>query len=388
MKRPAHPGDAGAPWRVARHITGPAVLHGVRKPGHAPAPHGLAGGPDHLPCSARILIISDAWLPQVNGVVRTLSTVMEHLRRRGDVAEVIGPAHFHTLALPSYPEIRLALVRRRRLAGLIDEFAPDAIHIATEGPLGWAARGLCRRRGWRFTTSFHTRFPEYLHIRARVPLAWSWALLRRFHAPAAATFAATASLLRELEGRGFPRLRRWSRGVDLGRFPMEPRDPWEGLARPVFLYAGRVAVEKNIGAFLSLDLPGSKVVVGDGPHRAALQERFPEAHFTGYRENGALAAAYAGADVFVFPSRTDTFGLVLLEALAAGTPVAAFPVAGPLDVLGGAAEPVGALDEDLRAACLAALGRCRTACRRHAAEWSWEASAAQFRGALASLAAD
>ena len=390
MKRSGRPGDPGADasQHVTRQIVRSPVLPGTVDQGEGSALRGPAGGSDHLPSPARILIISDAWQPQVNGVVRTLSTMVEHLRRRSDVAEVIGPEHFHTLALPSYPEIRLALVRRRHLARLIDEFAPDAIHIATEGPLGWAARGLCRRRGWRFTTSFHTRFPDYLHIRARVPLTWSWALLRHFHARAAATFAATTSLLQELDARGFPQLRRWSRGVDLGRFPMEPHDAWEGLERPVFLYAGRVAIEKNIEAFLSLDLPGSKVVVGDGPHRAVLQERFPEAHFTGYRENGALAAAYAGADVFVFPSRTDTFGLVLLEALAAGTPVAAYPVAGPLDVLGGAAEPVGALDEDLRAACLAALGSCREACRRHAAGWSWEASAAQFRSALASLAAD
>ncbi|MBI0535057.1 glycosyltransferase family 1 protein [Roseomonas sp. KE2513] len=341
----------------------------------------------NLTSPARILIISDAWQPQVNGVVRTLSTLVDHLRRGGDTAEVIGPDRFRTLALPSYPEIRLALVGRRALASMIEDFAPDAIHIATEGPLGWAARNLCRRRNWRFTTSFHTRFPDYLHIRARLPLAWSWALLRRFHAPACATFAATTSLLEELGSRGFGPLRRWSRGVDLERFPAEPRDPWAGLPRPVFLYAGRVAVEKNIEAFLSLDLPGSKVVVGDGPHRAALQERFPEAHFTGYRENGSLAAAYAGADVFVFPSRTDTFGLVLLEALATGTPVAAYPVAGPLDVIGNAAEKVGALDENLRSACVAALGTSRAACRRHAASWSWEASAAQFRGALASLSA-
>ena len=385
-----HPGDDGtaAPQLVAESGSSPIVLQGPMDHDSGRVPRGPAGKSHHLPSPARILIISDAWQPQVNGVVRTLSNMVEHLRRLGDVAEVIGPERFRTLALPSYREIRLALVRRGRLARLVDGFAPDAIHIATEGPLGWAARGLCRRRGWRFTTSFHTRFPEYLHIRTGVPLAWSWALMRRFHAPAAATFAATTSLLRELDARGFPRLRRWSRGVDLGRFPTRPREAWEGLERPVFLYAGRVAVEKNIEAFLSLDLPGSKVIVGDGPHRAALQERFPGARFTGYRENGALAAAYAGADVFVFPSRTDTFGLVLLEALAAGTPVAAYPVAGPMDVLGGASEPVGALDEDLRAACLAALGCCREACRRHAAEWSWEASAAQFRGALASLNAD
>lgn len=353
--------------------------------GALPLPRNAATLED-LAAPARILIISDAWRPQVNGVVRTLSSVVEQLRARGDVVEVVGPDRFRTLALPSYPEIRLALVRRQHLTRLVDDFAPTAIHIATEGPLGWAARRLCRLRGWSFTTSFHTRFPDYLYIRARVPVALSWALLRHFHAPAAATLAATSSLLRELDGRGFQRLRRWSRGVDLDRFPMAPRDPWPGLPRPIFLYAGRVAAEKNIEAFLALDLPGSKVVVGDGPHRAALQARFPDVHFTGYREGGALAASYAGADVFVFPSRTDTFGLVLLEALATGTPVAAYPVAGPIDVLGNAAEKVGALDEDLRAACLAALGTDRMACRRHAAAWSWRASATQLRGALTSLA--
>ncbi|MBP0494148.1 glycosyltransferase family 4 protein [Pararoseomonas indoligenes] len=379
---------AGAGFGALGRVSGTAPP--VRKAGeaaqatanrHARGAEGVSG-----PASpARILIVTDAWRPQVNGVVRTLSTVVEHLRTRGDVVEVIGPERFPTVALPSYAEIRLALVRSGRFAGMVDAFAPSAIHIATEGPLGWAARRLCRRRNWPFTTSFHTRFPEYLHLRAHVPQALSWALLRRFHAPAAATLAATTSLLGELESRGFRHLRRWSRGVDLDRFPAAPRDPWPGLPRPVFLYAGRVAVEKNIEAFLSLDLPGSKVVVGDGPHRAALQARFPEARFTGYREGVPLAAAYAGADVFVFPSRTDTFGLVLLEALATGTPVAAFPVTGPLDVLGGATEPVGALDEDLRAACLAALGADRAACRRHAAKWSWAASATQLRDALAAL---
>ena len=358
--------------------------HGI---GHrAPSNDGTpadAAGASRMPC--RILIVSDAWEPQVNGVVRTLSRVASQLRQGGNAVTVIGPDRFRTLALPSYPEIRLAVAPRARLARLVDAFAPDALHIATEGPLGWAARALCRRRGWSFTTSFHTRFPEYLQLRAGVPAAWSWSLLRRFHAPAAATLAATNSLLQELEGRGFGQLRRWSRGVDLDRFVPELRDAWEGLPRPVFLYAGRLAVEKNIEAFLSLDLPGSKVVVGDGPHRAALQARFPGALFTGLRENGALAASYAGADVLVFPSRTDTFGLVLLEALACGTPVAAFPVMGPLDVLASADGMVGALDEDLRAACLSALGADRQACRRHAAKWSWSACASQFHAALATL---
>jgi len=333
-------------------------------------------------CSAplRILIVSDAWFPQVNGVVRTLSIVAEHLRAGGDTVEVIGPDRFLGIPMPGYPEIRLALAPRRRLARLVEAFAPDVVHIATEGPLGWAMRALCRRRGWPFTTAFHTRFPDYLHARMRLPRAWSWAVLRRFHEAGAGTFAATRSLREELAAGGFTKVRAWTRGVDLARFRPAPREAWEGLPRPVFLYAGRVAVEKNIEAFLALDLPGSKVVVGDGPARQALARRFPGAHFTGYRDNGLLARSYAGADVFVFPSRTDTFGLVLLEALACGTPVAAFPVTGPRDVI---TDPrVGALDEDLRSACLRALACDRAACRAHAEAWSWEACAAQFRAAL------
>jgi glycosyltransferase involved in cell wall biosynthesis len=333
----------------------------------------------------RILIVSDAWLPQVNGVVRTMSIVADHLRAAGDVVEVIGPDRFLNLPMPGYAEIRLAVAPGRRLARLAEAFRPDVVHIATEGPLGWAMRAICRRRGWPFTSAFHTRFPDYLHARTRIPRAWSWAVMRRFHEAGAGTFAATRSLREELAARGFTKVRAWTRGVDLARFRPEPREAWEGLPRPIFLYAGRVAVEKNIDAFLSLDLPGTKVVVGDGPARAGLQARFPAAHFTGYRDNGLLARSYAGADVFVFPSRTDTFGLVLLEALAAGTPVAAFPVTGPRDVV---TDPrIGALDEDLRAACLRALACDRAACRTHAEAWSWEACAAQFRAALVPIGA-
>ena len=341
---------------------------------HAADGIGACGAP------LRILIVSDAWLPQVNGVVRTLSIVADHLRAGGDTVEVIGPDRFVNLPMPGYAEIRLAVAPGRRLRRLVDAFAPDVVHIATEGPLGWAMRGICRRRGWPFTTAFHTRFPDYLHARTRIPVAWSWAVMRRFHAAGAGTFAATRSLREELAARGFTKVRAWTRGVDLARFQPQPREAWEGLPRPVFLYAGRVAVEKNIEAFLTLDLPGSKVVVGDGPAREGLQKRFPDAHFTGYRDNGVLARSYAGADVFVFPSRTDTFGLVLLEALASGTLVAAFPVTGPLDVI---TDPrVGALDENLRSACLRALECDREACRSHAEAWSWEACAAQFRAAL------
>ncbi|CAH0255130.1 glycosyltransferase family 1 protein [Roseomonas sp. CECT 9278] len=333
----------------------------------------------------RILVVSDAWFPQVNGVVRTMSIVVDHLRAGGDTVEVIGPDRFVNIPTPGYAEIRLAIAPGRRLRRLVDAFAPQVVHIATEGPLGWAMRALCVKRGWPFTTAFHTRFPDYLHARTRIPVSWSWAVMRRFHNAGAGTFAATRSLREELAARGFTKVRAWTRGVDLARFRPEPRDPWEGLARPVFLYAGRVAVEKGIDAFLSLDLPGTKVVVGDGPARAGLMAKFPGVHFTGYRDNGMLARSYAGADVFVFPSRTDTFGLVLLEALASGTPVAAFPVTGPRDVV---TDPrIGALDEDLRAACLKALEADRAACRTHAEAWSWEACAAQFRAALVPVAA-
>jgi glycosyltransferase involved in cell wall biosynthesis len=338
---------------------------------------------DTGPC--RILIISDAWHPQVNGVVRTLATVAEELRALGDTVEVIGPDRFASIPMPGYAEIRLAVGAGRSLARIADDFAPDAVHISTEGPLGWAMRGICRRRGWRFTTSFHTRFPEYLHARTRFPVAWSWAAMRRFHDAGVGTFCSTPSLARELVARGFAHVVPWSLGVDLGRFRPEAAqhgepDAWEGLPRPIFLYAGRIAVEKNIAAFLSLDLPGSKVVVGDGPQRAALMQRFPAAHFTGWRRDGALARAFARADVFVFPSRTDTFGLVLLEALACGTPVAAHPVMGPLDVMGEA--PVGALDENLRAACLRALGADPALCRKHAEDYSWAACARRFRDGM------
>ena len=322
----------------------------------------------------RILIVTDAWFPQVNGVVRTLSVVAEKLRAMGDTVEVIGPDRFISIPTPGYAEIRLAIAPKRKLALLVADFGPEIIHIATEGPLGWAMRSLCRRHSWPFTTAFHTRFPEYLEARTKIPADWSWRVMRRFHEAGEGTFAATPSLRQELTRRGFTKLRPWTRGVDLDKFRPGDRDEWSGLPQPIFLYAGRVAIEKNIEAFLTLDLPGSKVVVGGGPALQSLKQKFPQVTFTGYRENGVLARSYAGADVFVFPSRTDTFGLVLLEALAAGTPVAAFPVTGPIDVV---TDPrVGALDEDLRAACLKALE-----CDR-AEAWSWDACVAQFRTAL------
>lgn len=325
----------------------------------------------------RILIVTDAWAPQVNGVVRTLTTVAAELRRMGHVVEVIGPDQFRTIPCPTYPEIPLSLLPRRRLVRMIETFNPDALHIATEGPLGLAARSWARRTGCAFTTSFHTRFAEYIQARTGIPVRPIYAWMRRFHDAGRGTMVATRSLREELTARGFRNIRAWTRGVDLDLFKPEPREEW-GLQRPVFLYVGRVAVEKNIGAFLDLDLPGSKVVVGGGPQLASLQRSYPKVLFTGPRHGEALARAYAGGDVLVFPSVTDTFGLVLLEALACGTPVAAFPVTGPKDVLADAKGRIGAVNADLRAAALEALTADRAACRAHAERYSWRACAELF----------
>jgi glycosyltransferase involved in cell wall biosynthesis len=341
--------------------------------------------PDVPALSHRIAIVTDAWLPQVNGVVRTLSTVADELRAMGHAVEVIGPDRFRTIPCPTYPDIALSLMPRRRLVGMIEAFAPDALHIATEGPLGMAARGWAKRSGFRFTTAFHTRFAEYIQARTRLPVGPIYAWMRHFHGAGAGTMVATQSLRDELAGRGFRNIRAWSRGVDLGLFKPEPREDWN-LPRPVFAYVGRVAVEKNIGAFLDLDLPGSKVVVGGGPMLASLQRDYPAVHFTGPRHGEALARAYAGCDVFVFPSVTDTFGLVILEALACGTPVAAYPVTGPKDVLAGADGCIGAVDADLRTACLAALDADRAACRRHAERYSWRGCAEMFLSHLVPMA--
>jgi glycosyltransferase involved in cell wall biosynthesis len=339
--------------------------------------------PAATPAGQRILIVTDAWEPQVNGVVRTLRTVAHELRAMGHVVEVIGPDRFRTIPCPTYSSIRLAVLPRRRLTRMIEAFAPEALHISTEGPLGLSARRWAMRHKVRFTTAFHTRFPEYLQARTGLSPRIPYALLRRFHGAGSGLMVATESLRRDLAAHGFSNLRAWSRGVDLDLFRPEPRHDWQ-LPGPVFLYVGRVAVEKNIRAFLDLDLPGSKVVVGDGPQLAALQRRYPGVHFAGALHGAALARAYAGADVFVFPSLTDTFGLVLLEALACGTPVAAFPVTGPVDVLEGAAN-IGALDEDLRTACLRALQADRAACRAHAEQFSWQACAQRFVANLAPL---
>jgi glycosyltransferase involved in cell wall biosynthesis len=329
------------------------------------------------PAISRILIITDAWTPQVNGVVRTLRTVATELCAMGLTVEIIGPDRFRTIPMPSYPEIKLALFPGKRLAKLIEDFRPDALHIATEGPLGIAARAYAVKRGIAFTTAFHTRFAEYLKARTGLPEFISYAWLRRFHGAGAAVMVATQSLRDELVARGFANVRPWSRGVDLEAFSPDVKEAWN-LPRPIFLYVGRVAVEKNLRAFLKLDLPGSKLVVGDGPQKPELEGEFPFVHFAGARHGTALAAAYAGADIFVFPSKTDTFGLVVLEALASGLPVAAYPVTGPKDILAESPVPVGALSDDLRAACLQALNVNRSACRPFAETYSWRACAERF----------
>jgi glycosyltransferase involved in cell wall biosynthesis len=331
----------------------------------------------------RVLVATDAWHPQVNGVVRTLTSLERSARRHGVSIQFLTPDGFPTVPLPTYPELRLALPRPGEIARRIAAVKPDAIHIATEGPIGLMVRAYCRRRGKPFTTSYTTRFPEYVSARSPIPEAWIYAILRRFHAAATVTMVSTPTLMGELARQGFAHLAMWTRGVDTDLFRPD-RAIDLGFPRPVFMTAGRLAVEKNLEAFLSLDLPGTKVVVGTGPQEAELQRRFPRAEFLGLLEGRTLAAHLAAADVFVFPSRTDTFGVVQLEALASGVPIAAFPVMGPRDVIGG--NPVGVLDEDLRAACLAALGLSRHACRSFALGHSWDNSASQFIGHVRKVA--
>ena len=327
----------------------------------------------------RILLVTDAWHPQVNGVVVTLTNTIAWLRRWDHEVEVLSPEGFRTMPMPTYPEIALALLPRREVSRRIREFEPEAVHIATEGPLGSAARAHCLRHGLAFTTAYHTCFPEYVRARLRVPLSWTYAWLRRFHAPSSAVLVATPAIRELLEAHGFDNVADWSRGVDLELYtPQDER--FSDLRRPVFLYVGRVAVEKNLAAFLALDLPGSKVVVGEGPQRRELEQRFPEAVFVGPKSGPELASYYQRADVFVFPSRTDTFGLVLIEAMACGTPVAAYPVRGPIDVVTDPA--AGVLDNDLAAAAMAALALDRSKVRRHAERHSWEHCSRQFLTSL------
>lgn len=327
----------------------------------------------------RIMIVTDAWSPQVNGVVTTLRNTITELERMGHAVRIVEPAAFRTIPCPTYPEIRLAVGAARGVARAIESFDPDAVHVATEAPLGIAARRHCLRTGRPFTTAFHTQFPEYVYARFRLPVALTYAWLRRFHRPAATVMVATPEIYHRLEGRGFSNLSYWTRGVDTELFRPAPRDT-SMRGRPVFTYVGRVAVEKGIERFLELDLPGTKWVVGDGPARAALQARFPAAVFHGMQHGEELANLYQQTDVFVFPSRTDTFGLVLIEAMACGTPVAAYPVPGPIDVVRG--DTAGVLDHDLRQAAIAALELDRNAVRRYAMGFSWTGATHEFVGNL------
>jgi glycosyltransferase involved in cell wall biosynthesis len=336
----------------------------------------------------KIALVTDAWTPQVNGVVRTLTTTVRYLEQAGHTVLTIAPNQFRSIPCPTYPEIRLALAGRRKVGALLEAFAPDAVHIATEGPLGIAARGHCVAKGRKFTTAYHTRFPEYVAERTPLTPAMVWPYIRWFHKPASAIFVATRRLAAELSEQRLTQTRLWGRGVDLSLFrPNLPvLDAMASLPRPIQLYVGRVAVEKNIETFLSTKEPGTKVVVGDGPALARLKADFADVQFLGTLHGEALASAYASADVFVFPSLTDTFGLVVIEALAAGTPVAAFPVAGPLDILGDdgrgiggkATARIGALNADLSQAIRDALTADREACAAYAKSFSWEASVAQF----------
>jgi glycosyltransferase involved in cell wall biosynthesis len=328
----------------------------------------------------RISIATDAWYPQLNGVVVTLDKVATELRELGNEVQFLTPADFPTLPCPTYPSIRLALVPKRAVAQRLREFAPDAVHIATEGPIGHATRAHCRRQGLPFTTSYHTQFPEYIRLRAPIPLAWSYAYLQRFHAASARTLVATRSLAARLRAAGFSNVVLWSRGVDVELF--KPRDKgFLQAPRPISMFVGRVAVEKNLDAFLDLDLPGSKFIVGDGPDLERLRRKYPEAYFVGAKHGEALACHLAAADVFVFPSRTDTFGLVLLEAMASGVPVAAYPVTGPIDVV--TPGKTGALHADLGRAVTEALTLDGRACVDYARGHSWRRCAEIFASHLA-----
>lgn len=344
----------------------------------------LAGAKQKFPMpnttsGLKIIIATDAWKPQLNGVVTTLDTLGRILEGLGNQVLYITPQDFHSMPMPTYPEISLSLFPNRKAAKLINDFQPDAIHIATEGPIGRAVRRFCRRRKYPYTTSFHTRFAEYTYERFRFPVEWGYALLKDFHKYGETMMVATPGLMEELEGRGFENMKLWARGVDTELFHPRESHVLDHLEKPVFTYVGRIAVEKTLEDFLSLDLPGSKVIVGAGPQEEELKEKFPDVHFAGKHFGEDLVDYYNATDVFVFPSRTDTFGLVNVEALACGVPVAAYPVRGPMDILKDAPEGAGCLDEDLKKACLTALEkRDPEQCRAHAMNFSWEAGARQF----------
>ncbi|MEN8259670.1 MAG: glycosyltransferase family 1 protein [Pseudomonadota bacterium] len=328
----------------------------------------------------RIALISDAWHPQINGIVTTLTRTTETLHRLGHTVELFTPDCYRTWPCPGYPEVGLAFLCGPCLRPNIEAFKPDAIHLATEGSIGFAARRYCLEKGYNFTSAFHSRFPEYFKMRVGLPLWISYTYLRWFHSESTRVMVSTESLRRELSGKGFNnRLATWTRGVDTELYRPRNKD-WLRAPRPIFIYVGRVAVEKNVEDFLKLDLPGTKYVIGDGPQRPELEQKYPMARFLGYQTGEAQARTIAVADAMVFPSRTDTFGLVILEALASGVPVAAYPETGPRDIIGNA--PVGVLAGDLKQAALNALKLDPTDCRRHALSYSWEQSARQFVGNL------
>jgi glycosyltransferase involved in cell wall biosynthesis len=327
----------------------------------------------------RILLVTDAWEPQVNGVVRTLKTTARELTAMGHEVRFLTPLEFRTLPCPTYPEIRLSLFAGSGVNQRIREVDPDVLHIATEGPLGMAARRFALRNDFPFTTAYHTRFPEYVHARLRLPLSWSYAWLRRFHGPSKGVMAPTQVVVDDLKANGFQNVKLWSRGVDADIFRPQPSARLNS-APPIFLYVGRVAVEKNVEAFLELDLPGSKWVVGTGPALERIRSRFPQVNYLGLLDREELAKVYAAADVFVFPSKTDTFGLVLLEAMACGLPVAAYPVTGPRDVIG--ASKAGVLHDDLRTACLEAMKLDRADALARAGLFTWRAATEQFASHL------
>jgi glycosyltransferase involved in cell wall biosynthesis len=340
----------------------------------------------------KLTLVTDAWEPQVNGVVRTLATTARLLSARGVRVQIISPDQFWSVPMPSYPEIRLAIATKRRVARMIRDFAPDALHIATEGPLGWLARGWAIQQGMKFTTSFHTRFPDYVAARIGINPDRVWRVLRRFHGAASAVMVATPRLAAELASHGLTNTRPWARGVDTDLFrpDMAPHPAAADLKRPLALHVGRVAVEKNIEAFLAAPWPGDKLVVGDGPALDGLQRKYPAAHFLGALHGPALASAYAAADVLAFPSRTDTFGLVMIEALACGTPVAGYPVPGPLDVVGidgfgpdgRAPGRIGAVAHDLSDAMRRALTARRADCVAYGRRFGWDSAVDQFLAAL------